>query len=43
MQANEKGTVILTLLDINEMHSSSRANIGTKDSLVTEKVGELSF
>ena len=43
MQANEKGTVILTLLDMNEMHSSSLANIGTKDSLVTEKVGELSF
>lgn len=33
----------LTLLDINEIHSSSLANIGTKDSLVTEKVGELSF
>ena len=43
MQANEKGNVRLTLLDMNEIHSSSRANIGTKDSLVTEKVGELSF
>lgn len=42
MQAR-KGTVRLTLPDINEMHSSSLASIGTKDSLVTEKVGELSF
>ena len=33
----------LTLLDINEIHSSSLANIGTNDSLVTEKAEELSF
>ena len=28
---------------MNMMHSSSRANIGTNESLVTDKVGELSF
>ena len=33
----------ITLFCMNSMHSSSRANIGTNESLVTDNAGKFSF